>query len=83
MTKQKSNPPPDVVERVLRRPNQFLKERPELSPGGLRWQIFNSENNGLDKAGAILRVRSTPGGKPIVLIDVPKYDAWQAAGGAA
>lgn len=70
--------------RNLRRPNQLLSERPELTPGGLRWQLHNSSVNGLDKVGAVLRVRSVPGARrPIVFIDVAKYDEWLAAGGAA
>ena len=39
--------------------------------GAIRWQIFNSDTNGLKKSGAIIR----HGRK--ILIDVDKYFAWQ------
>jgi len=39
--------------------------------GAIRWQIFNSETNGLKESGAIIR----HGRK--ILIDVEKYFAWQ------
>ena len=41
-----------------------------ITEGGLRWEIFNSEENGLKKSGAILR----RGRK--ILIDADKYFAW-------
>ena len=49
---------------------QFSESNPAFPVGGLRWQIFNQEKNGLKDAGAIVRV----GRK--VLIDVDKYFAW-------
>lgn len=49
---------------------QFADRNPAFTVGGLRWQIFNSRNNGLDQAGAILRV----GRK--VLIDEDRFFAW-------
>ena len=49
---------------------QFAEQHSAFSVGGLRWQIFNSENNGLKEAGAIIRL----GGK--VLINVEKYFQW-------
>lgn len=49
---------------------QFSQKHPAFPEGGLRWQIFNSKTNGLDQAGAILRV----GRK--VLIDEDRYFAW-------
>lgn len=49
---------------------QFADRNPAFTVGGLRWQIFNSRVNGLDKAGAILRV----GRK--VLIDEDRFFAW-------
>ena len=49
---------------------QFSKECPAFPEGGLRWQIFNEEQNGLKGAGAIIRV----GRK--VLINVDRYFAW-------
>lgn len=49
---------------------QFSKSNPAFPVGGLRWQIFNADKNGLKEAGAIVRV----GRK--VLIDVDKYFDW-------
>jgi len=49
---------------------QFAENNPAFPTGGLRYQIFNEEKNGLKAAGAIVRV----GRK--VLIDVDKYFAW-------
>jgi len=39
--------------------------------GSIRWQIFNSETNGLKVSGAIIRHGRR------ILIDVDKYFAWQ------
>ena len=41
-----------------------------ITEGGLRWQIFNEEKNGLKEAGAIVRI----GRK--VLIDTDRYFTW-------
>lgn len=49
---------------------QFAENNPAFPAGGLRWQIFNEEKNGLKAAGAIIRV----GRK--VLIDTDKYFQW-------
>lgn len=49
---------------------QFATQYPAFPEGGLRWQIFHEESNGLKKAGAIIRVGSK------VLIDVNRYFSW-------
>ncbi len=49
---------------------QFSEQFSAFPVGGLRWQIFNEEKNGLKAAGAIVRV----GRK--VLIDADKYFSW-------
>ena len=49
---------------------QFAEDNPAFPAGGLRWQIFNEDKNGLKEAGAIVRV----GRK--VLIDSEKYFNW-------
>ena len=49
---------------------QFSEDNPAFPVGGLRWQIFNEDTNGLKEAGAIVRV----GRK--VLIDVDRYFDW-------
>jgi hypothetical protein len=49
----------------------FAKRYPDLaSESSLRWQIFHSDSNGLDDAGAILRV----GGR--VFIHRGRYLNW-------
>jgi hypothetical protein len=50
--------------------SQFIKKHPFISNGGLRFQIFNAKSNGLERAGAIVRM-----GKR-VLIDEGRYFAW-------
>jgi len=50
--------------------SQFSDRFPAFPPGGLRWQIFNEETNGLKAAGAIIRV----GRK--VLINEDKFFVW-------
>lgn len=49
---------------------RFSQKHQAFPVGGLRWLIFNSRVNGLDQAGAILRV----GRK--VLIDEDRFFAW-------
>ena len=49
---------------------QFANKNPFVSEGGLRYQIFNAETNGLAESGAIVRI----GRK--VLINSPKYFKW-------
>lgn len=49
---------------------QFCVENPAFAIGGVRWQIFNENNNGLAESGAICRL----GRK--VLIDEDKYFEW-------
>ena len=49
---------------------QFSESNPAFSVGGLRWLIFNEDQNGLKDAGAIVRI----GRK--VLIDVDRYFDW-------
>lgn len=58
---------------------QFCQKNPWETPGGLRFKIFNAKENGLEKAGAIVRI----GRK--VLINDQKYFSWieeQQKGGA-
>ena len=54
--------------------SQFSKQNPAFPEGGLRWQIFNEDTNGLREAGAIIRI----GRK--VLIDTNRYFQWVYAG---
>ena len=54
----------------LKTVTQFSEENPAFPIGGLRWQIFNEDTNGLKAAGAIVRI----GRK--VLINVDRYFDW-------
>ena len=53
---------------------QFPTKYPAFTKGGLRFQIFNAEKNGLGASGAIVRM-----GRKI-LIDEAKYFAWIQGG---
>lgn len=55
---------------VLSTVNQFTEEHKAFTKGGIRALIFNENNNGLAKAGAVVRI----GRK--VLIDEAKFFAW-------
>jgi hypothetical protein len=35
---------------------QFCERNPAFTEGAVRWHIFNAENNGLEAAGAIVRI---------------------------
>ena len=56
--------------RILLTVRQFCNRNPFITEGGLRFQIFNRQTNGLEKSGAIIRL----GRK--VLIDEPRYFDW-------
>lgn len=47
-----------------------LANRSPFSEGQLRWWIFEAGRNGLDEAGAIVRIGRR------VYIDVAAFDAW-------
>ena len=38
----------------LRTVSQLLTENPALTPGGIRWDLFNRNSNGLATSGAII-----------------------------
>ena len=59
------NPP-----RTLLTVRQFAERHPFLSESGLRYQIFNAKTNGLEAAGAIVRLGRR------VLIDEEKFFVW-------
>lgn len=50
--------------------SQFIKKHSFISNGGLRFQIFDAKNNGLEKAGAIVRMGRR------VLVNEGNYFAW-------
>lgn len=55
---------------VLFTVKQFAEQNPAFTVGGLRWEIFNADENGLKESGAIIR----RGRK--ILIDAERYFAW-------
>ena len=61
----KASPP-----RVLRTVRQHCDRHPFVTEGGVRFQIFNRQTNGLEKSGALVRL-----GRKI-LIDENKYFDW-------
>ncbi len=58
-----------MADRHLYTVRQFCEAYPAFTEGGLRWEIFHEENNGLAESGAILR-----NGRK-VLIDADAYFA--------
>lgn len=60
-------PPPS---RILLTPRQLAAQQPGLTIGGIRWDLFNRDKNGLAKSGAVLnRGRN-------LLIDPERYLQW-------
>ena len=49
---------------------QLVDTIPALTEGGVRWQIFNKNSNGLSESGAIIK-----NGRR-VLIEFPAYLKW-------
>ena len=50
--------------------SQLAKDYPALTEGGLRWDIFNADTNGLTESKAILRK-----GKRVYIV-VDRYFKW-------
>lgn len=59
-----------MATRNLRRVGQFCKENPAFTDASVRWLIFNSATNGLDDAGAVMRLDRR------VFIDVDRFFDW-------
>jgi len=57
------------MSRNLQSVAQFAAKGP-FTQGQLRWWVFNSATNGLNEAGAIVRVQGR------VYIDVDRFDEW-------
>lgn len=57
------------MARNLRSVSQFASDSPFTEPS-IRWMIFNSETNGLAKAGAVVRIGRR------VYIDPDAFDRW-------
>ena len=64
---------------ALLRVNTFALKHADkgLKVGGLRWQIFNENTNGLADSGAVVRNGRT------VWIDEDRYFDWLRSGGKA
>jgi len=56
---------------------QLSKARPVFTQASLRWLIFQAEQNGLAKSGAIIRLGRR------VLIDEEKFLGWVLAHGSS
>lgn len=54
----------------LKTVNQVIDTTPGLTHGGIRWDLFNAERNGLAKSGAIIRRGRR------ILIDEDVYLNW-------
>lgn len=61
-----------MATKNLRRVGQFCKENPAFTAAGVRWLIFNSASNGLDDAGAVMRLDRR------VYIDVDRFFDWMS-----
>jgi len=59
---------PMTPKRHLLTVKQFCQENPAFTEGGLRWLLFNRQDNGLDRA--VLKVGRR------VLIDVDEFYLW-------
>jgi hypothetical protein len=59
-----------TTQRHISTVRQFCDRHPAFPEGGLRWQIFHAESNGLQASGAVLR-----NGRR-VLIDEDRYFRW-------
>jgi hypothetical protein len=63
----------NTVARNLKRVPQFLRERPEFTPGQVRWWIFHASGNGMADHGVVVRIGRA------VWIDVDAFDRWVEA----
>lgn len=60
------------MKRELKTVAAFAADQP-FSEGSLRWMLFRSKENGLEAAGAIVRIGRR------IYIDVNSFDAWLVA----
>ncbi len=65
--------PLPAPSRVFLTVKQLPEQQPALSVAGIRWAIFNEDNNGLAESGAVVRVGRR------VLIDPDKFLAWMSS----
>lgn len=45
-----------MSQRNLATVQQFVERNPAFTEGAVRWHVFNAKSNGLDAAGAIVRI---------------------------
>ena len=70
MNTSKTNGEKNSVTPTLLTVAQFSAKHSFATTGGLRFQIFNAKENGLEESGAIVRIGRR------VLINEEKYFAW-------
>lgn len=58
------------MARNLKRVPQFLRERPEFTPGQVRWWIFHAQSNGMSRHAVITRIGRA------VWLDADAFDRW-------
>lgn len=61
---------PQAPTRVLVTVKQLCELQPALTEGGVRWDLYNQQRNGLAKSGAIIRRGRR------ILIDPERYLGW-------
>ena len=59
-----------MATRNLKRVPQFLRERPEFTPGQVRWWIFHAADNGMADHSVVIRIGRA------VWLDVDAFDRW-------
>lgn len=73
MSQSKNTNPHQNFTRPLLTVTQFCERHFFISQGGIRYQIFNAKDNGLEAAGALVRLGRR------VLIDENNYFKWIAS----
>ena len=58
------------MARNLKRVPQFLRERPEFTPGQIRWWIFHEHTNGMRQHAVVVRIGRA------VWLDVDGFNRW-------
>ena len=65
--------PLPVPTRTFLTVKQLARQQPALTEGGIRWDLFNRQTNGLAQSGAVIQ----KGRK--LLLDPERYLAWLAS----
>ena len=64
--------PPPAPPRTLLTVKQMAAQHPGLAEGGIRWDLFNRDRNGLAESGAVIYRGSH------ILLDPDRYLSWNA-----